>query len=96
KPVDLTDENLSYLKDNKNLIFEFYEEIKKIENWNEIEILNKIREIGKRLSIKGKNLYMPLRILITHKEEGPEIYIYTYLLGKEETLRRIEEVINRL
>ncbi len=95
-PVDLTNEKLSYLKENKNLIFEFYKEIREIENWNEIEILNRIREIGKRLSIKGKNLYLPLRILITHKEEGPEIYIYTYLLGKEESLRRIEEVINRL
>jgi glutamyl/glutaminyl-tRNA synthetase len=95
-PINLNEQQINYLKENKKLVLEFYDELKRIENWNEIEILNRIREIGKRLSIKGKNLYMPLRILLTHREEGPEIYIYTYLLGRDESLKRIEEVIKIL
>jgi len=95
-PINLNEQQINYLKENKKLVLEFYDELNRIENWNEIEILNRIREIGKRLSIKGKNLYMPLRILLTHREEGPEIYIYTYLLGRDESLKRIEEVIKIL
>lgn len=96
KPKELTDKDIFYLKENKNLIFEFYSSIKNLDTWNENNILNLIKDIGKKLSIKGKNLYHPLRVLITHKDEGPEIYIYIYLLGKDETLRRIEEVISKL
>lgn len=96
KPEDLLEEKFFYLKENKNLIIEFYNAIKAIDNWEENNILNLIKEVGKKLSIKGKNLYHPLRVLITHKDEGPEIYIYIYLLGKEETLKRFEEVISKL
>lgn len=96
KPKELTEKDIFYLKENKNLIFEFYSSIKNLDTWNENNILNLIKDIGKKLSIKGKNLYHPLRVLITHKDEGPEIYIYIYLLGKDETLRRIEEVISKL
>lgn len=96
KPEELSEEKISYLKENKNLIIEFYNAIKAIDNWEENNILNLIKEVGKKLSIKGKNLYHPLRVLITHKDEGPEIYIYIYLLGKDETLKRVEEVISKL
>ncbi len=96
KPEDILEEKIFYLKENKNLIIEFYNAIKAIDNWEENNILNLIKEVGKKLSIKGKNLYHPLRVLITHKDEGPEIYIYIYLLGKEETLKRFEEVISKL
>ncbi|MDI6861585.1 MAG: glutamate--tRNA ligase [Caldisericia bacterium] len=96
KPEELSEEKLSYLKENKNLIYEFYNSIKNLHNWNENNILNLIKDIGKKLSLKGKSLYHPLRVLITHKDEGPEIYIYIYLLGKEETLNRIKEVINKI
>ena len=95
-PVELSLEKINYLKENKNLIFEFYNSIKELTDWNENNILNVIKDLGKKLSIKGRSLYHPLRVLITHKDEGPEIYIYIYLLGKENTLKRVEEVINRL
>lgn len=95
-PVELSFEQLNYLKENKHLIYEFYNSIKDLNEWNENNILNLIKDLGKKLSIKGKNLYHPLRVLITHKDEGPEIYIYIYLLGKENTLKRVEEVIDRL
>jgi len=95
-PINLTNEQIDYLKENKSLILEFYDSIKNLDDWNENSILSLIREIGKKLSIKGKNLYHPLRIALTHKDEGPEINIYIYLLGKDKTLERIEEVINLL
>ncbi|MCX8095216.1 MAG: glutamate--tRNA ligase [Caldisericia bacterium] len=96
EPEKLSDEKISYLRENKNLILEFYDAIEKFEKWNENNILNLIKDIGKKLSLKGKDLYHPLRVLITHQDQGPEIYIYIYLLGKDKTLNRIEEVLTIL
>mgnify|MGYP000848506971 CR=1 FL=1 len=93
-PIPLDDQKINYLKEHKNLLNEFVLSLDALNEWNENEILNLIREVGKKLNIKGKNLYYPLRVAISHKDEGFEIYIYIYLIGKEETKKRIMEVIN--
>ncbi|HOK17718.1 MAG TPA: glutamate--tRNA ligase [Caldisericia bacterium] len=93
-PIPLDGQKISYLKEQKRLLNEFVLSIDNLNEWNENEILNLIREVGKKLNIKGKNLYYPLRVAISHKDEGFEIYIYIYLIGKEETKKRIMEVIN--
>jgi len=93
-PMPLDNQKLSYLKEQKELLNEFILGIENLNQWNENDILNLIREIGKKLNIKGKNLYYPLRVAISHKEEGFEIYAYIYLIGKEETKKRVSEVLN--
>ncbi|MBP7140204.1 MAG: hypothetical protein KBA47_04665, partial [Caldisericia bacterium] len=93
-PIPLDDQKINYLKEQKRLLNEFVLSLDTLNEWSENEILNLIREVGKKLNIKGKNLYYPLRVAISHKDEGFEIYVYIYLIGKEETKKRIMEVIN--
>lgn len=93
-PITLDYEKLSFLKEQRKLLKEFILGIESINQWNENEILSLIKEVGKKLNIKGKNLYYPLRVAISHKEEGFEIYVYIYLIGKDETIKRIKEVID--
>ncbi|MGB9749653.1 MAG: glutamate--tRNA ligase [Caldisericia bacterium] len=93
-PLPLDNEKIVFLNEQKNLLNEFLIGLENLNQWNENEILNLIRDTGKKLGIKGKNLYYPLRVAISHKEEGFEIYVYIYLIGKEETKKRIMEVIN--
>jgi len=93
-PLPLDNEKIVFLKEQKNLLNEFLIGLENLNQWNENEILNLIRDTGKKLGIKGKNLYYPLRIVVSHKEEGFEIYVYIYLIGKDETKKRIMEVIN--
>ena len=60
-----------------------------------IEILNKesinslFKEIQKELGLKGKDFYMPIRIKLTHKMHGIELYNIITILGKEETSKRL-------
>ncbi len=46
--------------------------------------------------IKGKDLYMPIRISITGETAGPEIYHLASIIGKKEVIRRIELTIDYL
>lgn len=53
-------------------------------------------EIMKNLGVKGKNFFLPLRIAITGRISGPEIYFILPLIGKEKVLHRIQNLITKL
>lgn len=75
------------------LFRQFKENISKLETWTMDSILNEIRGTGESLSIKGRNLYFPLRLAITGKEEGLEVHEFIYFLGKEKTISRLEKTM---
>jgi glutamyl-tRNA synthetase len=79
-----------------DLLVDFRRNLEQLDIWERESILDTIRETGRSLKIKGKALYFPIRLAITGKEEGLEIHDFIYLLGKEETLRRLGEVIKLL
>lgn len=71
--------------------------IKKTENLAKITLDNfkpLINEVQKETGIKGKNLFMPIRLALTGEEHGPELGLITYVLGKEEVIKRIKQVNN--
>ena len=49
------------------------------------------KEIQKEKGIKGKNLFMGTRVIITGQNHGPDIPMVLSLLGKEKALSRIEQ-----
>ena len=49
-----------------------------------------------RSTLKGRNLFMPLRVAITDADEGPEIYLVIYLLGKEKVISILKEALLKL
>ena len=61
------------------------------------EITNKnfkllMRDLGKETGYKGKDLYLPIRIALTGKNRGPELYLILPILGKRECLKRLSKV----
>ena len=66
--------------------------ISKIDSVNSLSS-EKLREFTrnaqKDLSIKGKALFMPIRVALTGHISGPEIFIFAEGLGKEECLARL-------
>lgn len=54
------------------------------------------KEIQKECGIKGKNLFMGTRVLLTGQMHGPDINKLLTLLGKEKLLSRIEEARKNL
>lgn len=52
---------------------------------------NVFKEIQKETGVKGKNLFMPIRIALTGQMHGPELFEIIPILGKEKILRRMED-----
>ncbi|MBP2027930.1 nondiscriminating glutamyl-tRNA synthetase [Acetoanaerobium pronyense] len=52
------------------------------------------KEIQKEKGIKGKNLFMGTRVIITGQNHGPDIPMVLTLLGKEKVLSRIDYMIS--
>ena len=54
--------------------------------------INLINFIKNNLGLKGKQLYMPIRLLISYKMHGIELPVLLLLLGKERILNNIEKI----
>ncbi|ABR29943.1 glutamyl-tRNA synthetase [Thermosipho melanesiensis] len=82
--VDLSDEV-------KEVYLRLIEEFEEVEEWNEKNILNSFKAAMKGSKVKGKEFYMKLRIVLTGREEGPELIDVVYLLGKENIIKRLKK-----
>lgn len=67
----------------------FADEISNITNWSIEEIVSAINKTKERSGLKGKMLFMPIRIKTTGQMHGPELPDTIYLLGKEVVLSRL-------
>ncbi|HHV46382.1 MAG TPA: glutamate--tRNA ligase [Tissierellia bacterium] len=68
-----------------------------VENAQEItEELSKtiMKKIQKSTGVKGKKLFMPVRVALSGKIHGPELVSIIYLLGKQNVLKRIKYIEN--
>ncbi|MFZ7119370.1 MAG: glutamate--tRNA ligase [Eubacteriaceae bacterium] len=52
------------------------------------------KKIQKEHGIKGKNLYMPVRIIITGEMHGSDLMMTMSILGKEELIKRVNAFIS--
>jgi glutamyl-tRNA synthetase len=75
----------------------FYERLKDFEGELSQESFKAlVKEVGKELKVKGKNLFMPIRIALTGKSSGVELPLLAELLGKERLLKRIESSLRQI
>ena len=49
-----------------------------------------LKEITKELKLKGKKVYMPIRIALTGVMHGPELHDLIPVMGAEEVVRRVD------
>lgn len=73
----------------KNTISIFKEEIEKTENWEVESLKEVINNVKEKAAVKGKMLYMPLRIVASGRMHGPDLPEVLYLIGKDKVLERI-------
>jgi len=96
----VTEEAKEFISENGQrieVIKLFYERLKEFEGELSQESFKKlVKEVGKELGVKGKNLFMPIRIGLTGKTSGVELPILAELLGKGRTLKRIENSLKQL
>ncbi len=93
---EIEKEALEFLENNDksaDVINLFWEKILKLDKWEVNEIVNVINEVGKALNVKGKDLFMSIRIAVSGGMHGPELPDTIYLLGKEKINENIKKVI---
>ena len=76
-----------------NTLKVFKEEIEKFEVINKEDVKGIVKNTQVNANVKGKMLYMPLRIALTKEMHGPDFSSLVYLLGKEEIINRLNKVI---
>lgn len=73
----------------------FAKEVAELENFEAAEIKAAIKRVQKATSVKGKGLFMPIRIVTTGEMHGPELPLAIEVLGKEKVLKRLHSWLNK-
>ena len=59
-------------------------------------IFPQIKAVQKETGIKGKNLFMPIRIAVSGEMHGPELPDTIYLLGREKSIQHLENMLETI
>ena len=59
-------------------------------------IFPQIKAVQKETGIKGKNLFMPIRIAVSGEMHGPELPDTIYLLGREKSIQHIKKMLEEI
>ena len=77
------------LPTTKDVLKSFAEILSSLEEINADSVKAVFKEVQSKLGVKGKSLYMPVRLKLTGKMHGPEMVNIISVLGKEETINRL-------
>ncbi len=67
-----------------------------IDSFNQELIKLSIKEVQKENQVKGKMIFMPIRIATTGQMHGPDLIKTIELLGKDKIIKNINSVINHI
>ena len=82
-----------YSEKTKSIIKSFVNELKKINNYNEVQIKELTDKIINEYKISFKELGQPLRMQLTNSAQAPSIKDLIQILGVDETLNRLKKYI---
>ncbi len=91
----LGEEETEFLKQegvNETLIA-FRDLLVELENFDATDIKPLFKEVGKQVGVKGKMLFMPLRIATTASMHGPDLPQLLAILGKDTVIERLNSII---
>lgn len=92
---NVTSEALKFISESKKedidqLVIEFEKKINETSDFEPLDIKAIIKAIQVETGIKGKGLFMPIRIMTTGEIHGPELADSISVLGKEVILQNIQ------
>jgi len=69
----------------------FQRQLTALESFDAASIKAAIKEVQKETGHKGKNLFMPIRVVTTGQTHGPELPDSIALIGKEKAIERVSK-----
>ena len=65
-------------------------ELEPLASWSGEAVKSALQSLGKRLGLKGRELFQPVRAALTGRTHGPELPLVAELLGRERCLARLK------
>ncbi|KRL82335.1 glutamyl-trna synthetase [Ligilactobacillus equi DSM 15833 = JCM 10991] len=98
EPPALTDEAKAELAEEsaKTVLTEFAKKVANMEIFDAVSVMAAIKEIQKETKIKGRKLFMPVRIATTREMHGPELGPAIELLGRKKVLSHLEQTMTEM
>ena len=72
------------------LMSHLYGKLEELEPFEAADIKKSIKAVQKETGIKGKQLFMPIRVAVTGQMHGPELPNTMEVLGKDKVLNRLK------
>jgi len=72
----------------------FKDEVTALENFEADEISQAIKAVQNDTGVKGKNLYMPIRVATTGQQHGPQLGDAIELLGQEKVINHLNDALD--
>ena len=94
-PANFDDEMKEVLswEESKIVITEYKTKLENMDEFVKENIQPAIKEVQKENKIKGKKLFMPLRVALTGAVHGPDLVDSVVLVGKDKSIALLERVI---
>ncbi len=83
-------------KNIPNILQILRRKLSSLKSWDERTIENAVREVASSLQIKGGQIIHPTRVALTGKKIGPGLFEVAVVLGKENTIKRLEEAVYKI
>jgi nondiscriminating glutamyl-tRNA synthetase len=64
--------------------------------WDEETVRAALKDVGKQLGVKGKALFMAVRVAVSGQSHGPDLNKLLVLLGPERVSRRLDHTLSKL
>ncbi|MGL5630282.1 MAG: glutamate--tRNA ligase [Mycoplasmoidaceae bacterium] len=87
----LTNNNIIISNEFEKLVNDLYNEFSFVEDWTHDAVEEIFKTIKSNNNLKGKDLYLPIRLATTTKISGPQLSKIIFLLGKERVVKNISE-----
>ena len=86
----------AWKEDTPGLMQELIEVIEKIESFDSETVTSEIKNWITNKEIGFGKVMMPLRLALVGELSGPDVYVIASILGKSETITRIQNAINNI
>jgi len=98
QPFELLGEPLEFIQQEgvKALVENFKQKIENTESIDPSSLKTFIKEAGKETGMKGKMLFMPIRISVSGQMHGPDLPQMMNLMGKERLVERLNITISKI
>ena len=80
--------------EKSSFFVDYITELQNTGSWDAGTIESSFKELAQKKNIKAGELQLPLRIMLVGEKKGPPVFEISGSLGKQETIKRIENGIS--